>query len=86
MVTTWDKKIDGEKLKSLFETKGSRGGLDYNPRDREYIEAVRKNHFPLVLSPNFATIYKRKAINVSTDKNLKGVRNIVGKVLFFFSF
>ena len=79
MVKTWDKKIDGSKLTSLFELKRSRGGLDCNRRDKDYIEAIRKKNFPIVLSLNFATIYKRKANNVSTDKKLKGVRNIVGK-------
>ena len=84
MVTTWDKKTDGAKLTSLFELKRSRGGLDCNHRDKEYIEAIRKKHFTLVPSPNFVTIYKRKAANVSTDKKLKGVRNIVGKFFSFF--
>ena len=83
MVKTWDKKTDGSKLSSLFELKRSRGGLDYNRRDKDYIEAIRKKYFPLVPSPNFATIFKRKANNVSTDKKLKGVRNIVGKFYTF---
>ena len=83
MVKTWDKKTDGSKLSSVFELKRSRGGLDYNRRDKDYIEATRKKHFPLVPSPNFATIFKRKANNVSTDKKLKGVRNIVGKFYNF---
>ena len=85
MVKTWDKKTDGSKLTSLFELKRSRGGLDCNRRDKEYIEKIRKKHFPLVPSPNFATIYKRKASNVSTDKKLNGDRNI-GKFFSFFPF
>ena len=86
MVKAWDKKIDGAKLTSLFELRRSRGGLDCNRRDKDYIEAIRKKYFPLVPSPNFATIYKRKASNVSSDKKLKGVRNIVGKFFSFFPF
>jgi len=70
-----DKKTDGAKLTGLFEQKRSRGGLDCNRRDKEYIAKIRKKNFPLVPSPNFATIFKRKASNVSTDKKLKGVRH-----------
>ena len=86
MVKTWDKKTDGSKLTSSFELKRSRGGLDCNRRDKEYIESTRKKYFPLVTSPNFTTIFKRKANNVSADKKLKGVRNIVGKFSSFFPF
>ena len=86
MVKTWDKKTDRSKLTSVFELKRSRERLDCNCRDKDYIEAIRKKHFPFVPSPNFATIYKRKTNNVSTDKKLKGVRNIVGKFISFFLF
>ena len=79
MSKTWDKKTDGSKLTSLLELIKSKGGLDCNRRDKDYIEKKRTKHFPLVPSPNFATI-KRKASNVSTDKKLKGVKNIVGKL------
>ena len=86
MVEAWDKKTDGTKLTGLFVQKRSRGGLDCNRRDKEYIEKIRKNHFPLVPSPNFATIYKRKTSNVVNDTKLKGVSNIVGKFFSFFPF
>ena len=84
MVEAWDKKTDGTKLTGLFVQKRSRGGLDCNRRDKEYIEKIRKKHFPLVPSPNFATIFKRKVSNVSTDKKLKGVRTFVGTFFYFF--
>ena len=71
MVKAWDKKTDGTKLTSLFELKRSRGGLDCNRRDREYIKVIQNKNFPLVPSPDFAKIYKRKASNVSTEKTIE---------------
>ena len=86
MVKIWDKNTNGSKFTNVFELRRSRGWLDCNSRDKEYIEATRKKYFPLVPSPNFTTIYKRKANDVSTDNKLKGVRKDVGKLSSFFPF
>ena len=84
MVKIWDKNTNGSKFTNLFELRRSRGGLDCNRRDKEYIEATRKKYFPLVPSPNFTTIYKRKDNNVSTDNKLTDVKKDVGKLSPFF--
>ena len=75
----WSKKLDGGKLSDLFNKKRNRGGLDCNRKDKDYIEKIRKKHFPLVPYKNFAPIYTRKANQVSTDFRLKGVRKLIGK-------
>ena len=46
---SWDKKIDGAKLTALFQKpRRDRGRVDANRKDKEYINAVRVKHFPLV--------------------------------------
>ena len=38
----WNKKVDGVKLSELFESGRGRRKLDFNRKDKEYIEAVKK--------------------------------------------
>ena len=81
----WNKKTDGAKLSELFQMKRNRGGLDYNRREKEYIEASRLKHFPFTPFKNFQQIYKTKANKVSVDNKLKGRRkSSSGKIFLFF--
>ena len=84
----WNKKVDGAKLSALFQQKNNRGGLDCNRREKEYIEAVRVKHFPLIPLKNFQQIYKTKASKVSVDNKLKGRRKkkSAGKSFSLFPF
>lgn len=73
---SWDKKIDGAKLTALFQKpRRDRGRVDANRKDKEYINAVREKHFPLVPLKNFSQIYKRKASKISVNEFLLGKRN-----------
>ena len=82
----WNKKVDVAKLSALFQQKNSRGGLDCNRREKEYIEATRVKHFPLIPFKNFQQIYKTKATKVSVDNKLKGRRKSGGKLFSLFPF
>ena len=73
---SWDKKIDGAKLTALFQKpRRDRGRVDANRKDKEYINAVREKHFPLVPLKKFSQIYKRKASKISVNEFLLGKRN-----------
>ena len=80
----WNKKVDGAKPSALFQQKNHSEELDYNRREKEYIEATRVKHFPLIPFKNFQQIFKTKASKVSIDNKLKGRRKSAGKSFSLF--
>ena len=73
-MSRWNKKLEGLKLTKLFNNKINRGGLNFNRKDKDYIEACRSKHVPLI-----------PLNKVSTDAKVKSVRKAIGNSLPLFT-
>ena len=80
------KKVDGVKFSELFESGRGKRKLNFNRNDKEYIEVVRKKHFPLYPYKNFCQTYKRKAAKVRVKEPLSGARRQLEASKSCFSF
>ena len=67
-------KLEDNKLRSLFETNLSKGGVDLEDITKATLEKVIRKHFPGINYHPFRQLFRRKALKFFLGASLSGRR------------